>query len=90
MHLVAITYRCSSLGSPTVARAACPVLLRLEQAPLFQDSNDEILASDRGAANDMALDPGIGTCGKEGQGVPVGVGQPTIKVDSLTVGGTAV
>ena len=43
MHLVAITFRCSSLGSPTVARAACPVLLRLEHAPLFQDSNDEIL-----------------------------------------------
>ena len=39
---------------------------------------------------DMELDPGIGTCGKEGQGVPVGVGQPTIKVDQLTVGGTAV
>ena len=40
--------------------------------------------------NDMQLDPGIGTCGKEGQGVPVGVGQPTLKIDELTVGGTAV
>ncbi|SDH25003.1 metalloprotease TldD [Roseospirillum parvum] len=40
--------------------------------------------------HDMKLDPGIGTCGKDGQGVPCGVGQPTLKVDSLTVGGTAV
>jgi TldD protein len=39
--------------------------------------------------NDMGLDPGIGTCGKNGQGVPVGVGQPTIKLDGLTIGGTA-
>jgi TldD protein len=38
--------------------------------------------------NDMSLDPGIGTCGKEGQSVPVGVGQPTLRIDGLTVGGT--
>ena len=38
---------------------------------------------------DMSLDPGIGTCGKDGQGVPVGVGQPTLRIDALTVGGTA-
>ncbi len=39
--------------------------------------------------NDMKLDPGIGTCGKAGQGVPVGVGQPTLMISGLTVGGTA-
>jgi TldD protein len=38
--------------------------------------------------NDLQLDPGVGVCGKEGQSVPVGVGQPTLKIDQLTVGGT--
>ncbi len=39
--------------------------------------------------NNLELDPGIGTCGKQGQGVPVGVGQPSLRIDRLTVGGTA-
>ena len=41
----------------------------------------------RAVGNDTAMDPGIGTCGKQGQGVPVGVGQPTLLIDGLTVGG---
>jgi TldD protein len=43
----------------------------------------------RAVGNDMAMDPGIGTCGKNGQGVPVGVGQPTLLIEGLTVGGAS-
>jgi TldD protein len=48
----------------------------------------DALTKVRMVGNDTALDPGIGTCGKDGQGVPVGVGQPTLLLDGLTVGGT--
>ncbi|MSO65579.1 MAG: metalloprotease TldD [Alphaproteobacteria bacterium] len=49
----------------------------------------DVLTKIAAIGDDMALDPGIGTCGKNGQGVPCGVGLPTIRVDGLTVGGTA-
>lgn len=50
----------------------------------------EVLTRVSMVGNDMALDTGVGVCGKEGQSVPVGVGQPTMKIDGLTVGGAAV
>ena len=53
-------------------------------------SGPEILTKVSKIGNDLKLDPGIGTCGKDGQGVPVGVGQPTLLIDNITVGGTAV
>jgi TldD protein len=49
----------------------------------------EVLTRVTMIGNDLKLDSGVGTCGKEGQSVPVGVGQPTLKIEGLTVGGTA-
>ena len=53
-------------------------------------SGPDVLTRVSMVGNDLELDSGVGTCGKEGQSVPVGVGQPTLKIDSLTVGGTNV
>ena len=48
----------------------------------------DVLTKISALGNDMALDTGVGTCGKDGQGVPVGVGQPSMRINGLTVGGT--
>ena len=50
----------------------------------------EVLKKVSRVGNDPTPDPGIGTCGKDGQSLPVGVGLPTVRIDDLTVGGTAV
>jgi len=52
-------------------------------------SGPEVLTRVSMVGNDLKLDEGVGVCGKEGQSVPVGVGQPTLKIDAMTVGGTA-
>jgi TldD protein len=60
----------------------------LKGATLIGNGPD-VLTKVQAIGNDMQLDPGVGTCGKNGQGVPVGVGQPTLLIEGLTVGGTA-
>ena len=54
----------------------------------MRGSGAEALTKITMIGNDLKLDDGIGTCGKNGQGVPVGVGQPTLRMERITVGGT--
>jgi TldD protein len=51
-------------------------------------SGPEVMNRVSMVGDDLKLDAGVGVCGKDGQSVPVGVGQPTLRIDSLTVGGT--
>jgi TldD protein len=59
----------------------------LKNATLIGNGPD-VLTRVSMVGNDLKLDEGVGTCGKEGQSVPVGVGQPTLRIDGITVGGT--
>ncbi|ERP91245.1 protease TldD [Alcanivorax sp. P2S70] len=65
-------------------KIVCPV-----KGATLIGSGAEVMGRISMVGNDLALDSGIGVCGKDGQSVPVGVGQPTLRVDALTVGGTA-
>ncbi len=65
-------------------KLVCPV-----RGATLIGSGSDVMQQVSMVGNDLALDTGIGVCGKEGQSVPVGVGQPTLRVDALTVGGTA-
>lgn len=66
-------------------RVTCPV-----KGATLIGNGPEVMAQVAMVGNDLRLDPGVGTCGKEGQRVPVGVGQPTLRIDGLTIGGTSI
>jgi len=93
---------CASLGGGQVDITSGKFVFSTSEAYLIEDG--KITAPVKGATligngpevmnkvsmvgTDLALDSGVGTCGKDGQSVPVGVGQPTLKIDGITVGGT--
>jgi TldD protein len=94
---------CANLGGGQVDITSGKFVFSTSEAYLIEDG--QITAPVKGATligngpeamgrvsmvgNDLSLDSGVGTCGKDGQSVPVGVGQPTLKIEQLTVGGTA-
>ena len=86
-------------GCPTPTGTPCPALPHVPMPGSniisfptikisFKEDGPSILKEVSMVGNDMMLDPGIGTCGKAGQGVPVGVGQPSLLINNMTVGGT--
>ena len=93
---------CASLGGGQVDITSGKFVFSTSEAYLIEDgrvtapvkgatligNGPEVMNRVSMVGNDLALDSGVGTCGKEGQSVPVGVGQPTLKIDAITVGGT--
>lgn len=71
------------------AHEALPAFAAPVKGATLIGSGPEVLTRVSMIGNDMKLDDGVGVCGKDGQSVPVGVGQPTLKIDGMTVGGTA-
>ena len=81
----------ASFGGGQVDITNGKFVFQCTEAYLIEDG--KITSPVKGATligDDFCFDPGIGVCGKSGQGVPVGVGQPSLKITGLTVGGTAV
>lgn len=78
------TFSCTEAWRIEKGRLTAPV-----RGATLIGNGPEVMQRIVAIGNDLALDPGIGTCGKGGQSVPAGVGQPTLLVDRLTVGGTA-
>ncbi len=93
---------CASLGGGQVDITSGKFVFSTSEAYLIEDgkittpvkgatligNGPETMTQVSMVGNDLALDHGVGTCGKDGQSVPVGVGQPTLKIESITVGGT--
>ncbi|HLV17721.1 MAG TPA: metalloprotease TldD [Pseudomonas sp.] len=93
---------CASLGGGQVDITSGKFVFSTSEAYLIEDgritapvkgatligNGPEVMTRVSMVGNDLALDSGVGTCGKEGQSVPVGVGQPTLRIDAITVGGT--
>jgi TldD protein len=93
---------CANLGGGQVDITSGKFVFSTSEAYLIEDgrittpvkgatligNGPEAMSKVSMVGNDLALDSGVGTCGKDGQSVPVGVGQPTLKIDAITVGGT--
>ena len=73
---------------PRAAASSSSQVTRPGKGATLIGNGPDVLTRVSMVGNDLALDAGVGTCGKDGQSVPVGVGLPTIRIDGITVGGT--